>query len=207
MRNLVRVLTSCVVAAAFVVAPAQSDAAPAPAPAATHAARVAPSVARTTTLVIRLHGCRTSCGISLAVGYKGLYWRKLATSHTATTYVFKNVPVSYTRGMSFEFSDSAEGFTDAVDNVVVRYRGTTPGKRYTVAATRKLHSASGCWAGTTRSKVVLDVNVAWMREPSFTNPAVSMWVTRTYFSPVLTQIGGYMSTPDGSLGNQEIFYC
>ena len=208
MRTDFKAITVFVVTSVLLLAPVQSGASPAPvATTATTAALVSPTAARTTTIVIRLHGCRKSCGIGLALGYKGRYWRKGATSQTATTYVFKNVPVAYTKGMSFEFSDSAEGFTDAQDNVVVRYQGTMPGNRYTVAATRKLRAASGCWAGTTRPKVVLDVNVAWMREPSFTNPSVFVWVTRTFFSPVLTQLGGYRATSDGSLGNQEIYYC
>lgn len=208
MRKVHQIVTAVAVASAVLLAPGLSGANEGrPAGAATQSAPVTASATPKTTIVIRVKGCRKACTVRLTRFYKGQSWSKTATSRTKTTFTFKNVPRSYTRGMSFEFSDDAEGFTNAVNNVVVRYKGTTTGKRYGIAATKKFRYASGCWAGTTQSKVVLDVTAAWTTGRSQRDPFVLEPFVRTYFSPVLKQLGSYVDSGDGVLENQDVWPC
>ena len=108
------------------------------------------------------------------------------------------VPTESTRGMYFYIDEPAfdsDGFYDAAPMVVFQYKGYEPGERVERSQAIKASSASPCWAGTSKDKVSLDVNVRKVRVEGVSDTRVRQplaWV-----APTEAAFGGFMNTDRG----------
>jgi hypothetical protein len=104
--------------------------------------------------------------------------------------------------MSFTISAPWEGNTGSVSNIVLG--GGAPGGRVPVDEAKTRRQATACWAGTTRTKAVIQVSVARVTVEGCEGPtkAALAWA-----SPTVPTIGPLDSTSKGGLGNQDAYFC
>lgn len=176
-------------------------------------AAVPSTTATTTAIVFKVKGCNgCSIGAQRAISYNSTtkphqpdYWNGPSATVRNGRAVLR-VPTAYTRGMSFTLIAGWEVNRNAVPNIVTRIAGKKAGQKVSSRAVARATKATACWAGTTRSKVVLRVTVKrfWAKGLGIN---VYGWASRSYMSPMVRSVSPLQSTDDGTLANQEAFYC
>ncbi len=126
------------------------------------------------------------------------------------------VPTENTRGMSFAIFNPAynDGFYDAEPVIVFQYKGYEPGGRVERSQAIKASSASPCWAGTSKDKVSLDVNVRKVRVEGIkmvdnqpTGGPTPVRVTLAWVAPTEEVFGGFTKTDRGVVAVQDTYPC
>lgn len=177
------------------------------------AAAVPAATATTTAVVLKVRGCNgCTIGVQRAISFDSTtkphepsYWNGPSAKVRNGRAVLR-VPTAYTRGMSFTLNASWEVNRNAEPNIVTRIAGKRAGQRVSGRAVARARKATACWAGTTRSKVVLHVTVKRFRAKGL-GIDVYGWASRSYMSPMVRSVAPLQSTSDGTLANQEAFYC
>jgi hypothetical protein len=170
------------------------------------------ATATTTAVVLKVKGCNgCTIGVQRAISFDSRtkphqpeYWNGPSTTVRNGRAVLR-VPTAYTRGMSFTLIASWEVNRNAVPNIVTRIAGKRAGQRVTGRAVARATKATACWAGTSRSKVVLRVTVKRFRAQGLGGEYG--WASRSYMSPMVRSVSPLQATDDGTLANQEAFYC
>lgn len=206
MRILVRLMALLLTLPVLgVVTPAVSTpASPGPDPA---SSSTAPAAASVTRIVIRSQACE-GCDITAVSALP----RRPIRNWTATV---KNgraafrVPTARTRRLYFIVNETTipgvTGGYGAAPIAVMRYKGIRAGRRVSAARAAKGRYATGCWAGTARARVVLNLRVDLFRgRDTAGNPAI---LPRLWFSPGHRTWGPMNRAWRGTTGTQDAFYC
>ena len=173
---------------------------------------VAPTAARRMTSVILLVSGCNGCSIQVQRGISSTskvhphlpdYWNG-PSGTVRNGRVVLRVPTAWSPGMSFTLRAPWELFRDFVPNIVTRAAGHRPGSTLSATQGSRVRAATACWAGTTRSSVTFHVRVSRFWTQGITQKG---WASRSWFSPALASVGALQATTDGTIGNQEAFYC
>jgi hypothetical protein len=94
---------------------------------------------------------------------------------------------------------------DWITNVVTRYAHERVGRHVSAETAAHKQRAYGCWAGTSRRHVTLRV-----RAVKFPNRDVEGdpgYALRAWFAVSQPSMNPAVITDNGSIGNQDAFYC
>ena len=107
--------------------------------------------------------------------------------------------------MTFDLNPRWANVTNAVTNIVTRYAHTAPGQVISNEVAKHKKRATACWAGTTQTRVVMNVRVV-----TFTARALGGGpghAIRAWFKPMTTSTPPMTPTWRGTLGNQDVYSC
>jgi hypothetical protein len=114
------------------------------------------------------------------------------------------VPTWTTPGMSFRLSGTTREDINAAPVVVVQYKGYKPGSVVTKAQARKAKRASGCWAGTSASRVTLRLRTMTVLMPSFPDETTTTRVKTGWLVPTADAPGNFGQATKGVIAVQDI---
>jgi hypothetical protein len=159
---------------------------------------------RMTTIVLRVTTC-AHCPVTLQQALDdGTYWTS-RTHHVRAGRATFTVPTRRTRGMTLVLNPRWANVTDAVTNVVTRYAHTAPGQVISNEVAQHKKRATACWAGTTRSRIVMKVRVVTFSARALGGgPGKAI---RAWFKPMTASTPPMSRTWRGTLGNQDAYYC
>jgi hypothetical protein len=158
-----------------------------------------------TTLVLQVPSC-PKCTIDLTRAISGhqKVWRS-KNHHVRNSRVTFVLPTARTKGLSFEISAPWDNACDCNTNIVTRYRAINPGDRLPDTVARHKLKAEGCWAGTTARTFTMTVHVARFKATQINGQPGH--VMRAYLNPQVASIAPMTRAFQGTLGNQDAFYC
>lgn len=113
------------------------------------------------------------------------------------------VPTAQTKGMSFNFSAPWAVEQNALQNIVMQYKGLAVGSTPTRAQALDSKKASGCWAGVTTAAVTLGVQVNRVRMTAFPASAGKGPYPVVYAAPTAAALKIFEPTYKGGIGNQQ----
>ena len=172
--------------------------------AAPHADRT-PAAEQRTTVAFLVNGCNR-CHVRLYRAVRGRehVWESRA-HRVRDGRVSFDIATRHTHGLSASVTAPWEGNTGAVTQVAFRYGREAVGSNVTNREASHEHRASGCWAGTTRRAVLLDLVVRRATIPGVDGSpttAARAWIGTTprWWQPMLR-------TYKGVLGAQDVIFC
>ena len=161
-----------------------------------------------TTITLKVTGCEgCTIGVQRAITggnpskispAKPTFWEGTPAKVKGGIVTFK-VPTANTSGMSFTITAPWESGTNYVSNIVLG-SAVPVGSAVTASQQAATTKATACWAGTKKTTATITVQVT---------KAISGGATaaRAWATPTVATVGTLADTTDGTLGNQEAYYC
>ncbi|UYM04654.1 hypothetical protein [Solicola gregarius] len=153
-----------------------------------------------TTIVLKVKDCKGCKFQPQQLRRDGTHWVGRNKLVRKRQVVFR-VPSKHTRGLTFAVNDPRPNDLDAVPLIVTRYRGQSVGSRVTNVEARTGKSASPCWAGSRRDRVVHEVAVRRFK----TGKGVRG--TRVWFRETAASKRPYSKTFHGVVPVQDRYTC
>ena len=160
--------------------------------------------ANTTTITFNVVGC-DGCTIQPAQWLKG----KSGAPYEGKTVTVVNgvatatVPTSKTKGMSFNFTAPWAVNQNALQNIVIQYKGVPAGTQPTRAEALDSTKASGCWAGAKSGNVTIQINVGRVTMEGFPASVGKGPYPLVYVVPPIASQKVFQPTYKGTIGNQQ----
>jgi hypothetical protein len=114
------------------------------------------------------------------------------------------VPTANTPGMSFLLDGPEPEDINALPVLVTQYAGFKPGSVVSPAQARAAKKASGCWIGTSSSRVTLKARAMTVRLPTFPADGTTTPVTTAWLVPTAKAVSGFDDTAKGVLATQNV---
>ena len=113
------------------------------------------------------------------------------------------VPTDDTPGMSFLLAGPGQAGIDAQPVLVIQYRGYRPGTVVTRAEAKAAKKASGCWLGTSASRITLRARATTVRLPMFPPDGTTTPIKTAWLVPTAKAVGGFGDVRKGVLATQN----
>jgi hypothetical protein len=113
------------------------------------------------------------------------------------------VPTDNTPGMSFLLNGPTAEDINALPVLVIQYRGYKPGTVVTPSMAKAAKKASGCWLGTSESRITLKARATTVQLPAFPADGTMTSVTTAWLVPTAKAMGGFDDAIKGVLATQN----